>query len=64
VVKPLHDGAWWAAATKGFNFKHPDLNNADQFNRILWKGIMGDDKPYPGAGTLLGRQEVSEADRD
>jgi YVTN family beta-propeller protein len=49
AVKPLHDGKWWAQATKGFNFDHPDLNNADLFNRILWKGIMGDDKPYPGA---------------
>src|SRR5262249_11885239 len=48
--KPLHDGKGWAQATKGFDFKHRDLNNADQFARILWKGIMGDDKPYPGAG--------------
>jgi hypothetical protein len=32
---------------KGFNFKHPALNDADLFNRTLWKGIMGDDKPYP-----------------
>jgi DNA-binding beta-propeller fold protein YncE len=47
AVKPLHDGTWWAQATKGFNFKHPDRNDADLFNRILWKGIMGDDKPYP-----------------
>ena len=47
AVKPLHDGPWWAKATQGFNFKGPDLNNADSFNRILWKGIMGDDKPYP-----------------
>jgi YVTN family beta-propeller protein len=50
AVKSLHDGAWWARATKGFNFNHPDLINADLFNRVLWKGIMGDDKPYPGAG--------------
>ena len=35
--------------TKGFNFNHPDQINSDLFNRILWKGIMGDDKPYPGA---------------
>lgn len=47
AVKPLHDGVWWANATKGFNFKAPDLNNAQSFNRILWKGILGDDKPYP-----------------
>jgi YVTN family beta-propeller protein len=62
AVKPLHDGAWWAQATKGFNFNHPDLVNADVFNRILWRGIMGDDKPYPKAGTKLGK--VQEVDRD
>src|SRR5579862_413148 len=49
AVKSLHDGAWWAQATKGFNFNHPDMINSELFNRILWKGIMGDDKPYPGA---------------
>ena len=47
AVKPLHNGAWWAKATKGFNFKHPDLNNAELFNRVLWKGMMGN-RPYPG----------------
>ncbi len=47
AVRPLHDGTWWAKATQGFNFTGPDLNNAALFNRILWKGIMGDDKPYP-----------------
>jgi DNA-binding beta-propeller fold protein YncE len=50
AIKPLHDGVWRAKATRGFNFKRPDLNNADLFNRVLWKGIMGDDKPFPGAG--------------
>ena len=68
AVKPLHDGAWWARATKGFNFKHPDMINADLFNRILWKGIMGDDKPYPGAGVQQGVQQAkrspADADRD
>jgi DNA-binding beta-propeller fold protein YncE len=68
AVKPLHDGAWWARATKGFNFKHPDMINSDLFNRILWKGIMGDDKPYPGAGVQQGVQQAKGkpvvADRD
>jgi YVTN family beta-propeller protein len=64
AVKPLHDGAWWAQATKGFNFNHPDLINADLFNRILWKGIMGDAKPYPGAGTQQARKEPTVDDRD
>jgi YVTN family beta-propeller protein len=64
AVKPLHDGAWWANATKNFNFKHPDLNNADLFNRILWKGIMGDDKPYPVTGVEQAKSEPAPTDRD
>lgn len=60
AVKPLHDGAWWNQATKGLNFNHPDMVNADLFNRILWRGIMGDKKPYPAPPV----QQATEADRD
>jgi len=28
------------------DFSQEDLNNPDQFNRILWEGLMGE-KPYP-----------------
>jgi YVTN family beta-propeller protein len=63
AVKSLHDGKWWAQATKGFNFSHADMVNADLFNRVLWRGIMGDDKPYPGAGVQL-VQGPTVADRD
>jgi len=64
AVKSLHDGKWWAQATKGFNFSHPDMVNADLFNHILWQGIMGDDKPYPGAGVQLVKKDVVVEDRD
>jgi len=69
AVKSLHDGAWWAQATKGFNFKHPDMINSDLFNRVLWQGIMGDDKPYPGASvqqvkTAPTKAALAEPDRD
>jgi len=64
AVRPLHDGKWWAQATKGFNFKHPDMVNADQFNRVLWRGIMGDDKPYPDTGVQLAPKTASEVDHD
>jgi YVTN family beta-propeller protein len=64
AVKSLHDGKWWAQATKGFNFSHADMVNADLFNRILWKGIMGDDKPYPGAAVQRAKREPEAADRD
>jgi YVTN family beta-propeller protein len=46
AVRFLQDGAWWAKTTQNFNFKRPDAIDSAQFNRILWRGIMGD-KPYP-----------------
>jgi DNA-binding beta-propeller fold protein YncE len=46
ALPSLHDGTWWAAATQGFNFKHPDAIDSAVFNRVLWRGVMGD-KPYP-----------------
>jgi hypothetical protein len=46
-VPQLHDAAWWAVKTKGFNFSDADKIDADAFNRILWQGTMGDHVPYP-----------------
>ncbi len=46
--KPLHDARWWARQTKGMDFSAPDKVNAVAYNRILWKGVMGN-KPYPTA---------------
>ncbi len=42
----LHDGIWWAKATQDFNFRQPDALDSAAFNRVLWRGTMGD-KPYP-----------------
>lgn len=46
LPKTTHDAAWWAAKTKGMNFKEEDANDPEKFNRIIWEGMMGD-KPYP-----------------
>jgi DNA-binding beta-propeller fold protein YncE len=45
-LKPTHDAAYWAEATRGMDFRSEDRIDFDKYNRILWKGIMGD-KPYP-----------------
>ena len=45
-LRPRHDAAWWAAQTLGFDFRKEDLNDAQKYNRVLWKGLMGD-RPYP-----------------
>ncbi|MHB8524887.1 MAG: bifunctional YncE family protein/alkaline phosphatase family protein [Candidatus Acidiferrales bacterium] len=46
-AKPRHDAAYWAARTRGFDFSVEDHINSAQFNRILWKGLMGPKVPYP-----------------
>jgi Phosphoesterase family len=53
-VKPTHDALYWAKATEKFDFSHEDEVPADQFNRVLWKGLMGN-KPYP---TIRGANQV------
>ena len=51
MLKPQHDYRYWAEATKGFDFSGADQVPTAEFNRILWKGLMGG-RPYPA---LVGR---------
>jgi len=44
--KPTHNAAYWSEQTKGFDFSAEDRIDSEQFNLVLWKGLMGD-KPYP-----------------
>jgi hypothetical protein len=44
--KSTHNAKYWAKAMKGMDFTDADRVDADDFNLILWKGIMGN-KPYP-----------------
>ena len=46
TVKPLHDFRYWVAATRNMDFSKEDRIDAAQYNRVLWKGIMGN-RPYP-----------------
>jgi YVTN family beta-propeller protein len=46
---PVMPAAWWAEQTKGFDWSREDRVNADQFNRIIWKGFKGN-TPYPTNG--------------
>jgi len=52
VPRPSHDANYWAQATKGMNLSDADMVDGGAFNRILWKGLMGD-KPYPATSTGL-----------
>jgi len=50
VPQPTHNAAWWEAQTKGMDFSDADRNDPETFNRIIWKGMMGN-KPYPAKRT-------------
>ena len=47
---PTPNAAYWARVTKGMDFTDADLVDGGHFNRILWKGLMGN-KPYPSRPT-------------
>ena len=51
-LKPTHDAAYWAEATKGMDFTAEDRIDFQKYNRIIWKGMMGD-KPYPATPSGL-----------
>ncbi len=44
--RPLHAAAWWVARTAGMDFSVEDRLDPEQYNRLLWEGIKGQ-QPYP-----------------
>jgi len=51
-TNPTPNVKYWARVTKGMDFNDADLVDGGQFNRILWKGIKGN-QPYPATPTGL-----------
>jgi hypothetical protein len=62
VPKPTHNAKYWARAMKGMDFSDADLVDPVEFNRILWKGMMGN-KPYPPGLAGAERQDKSAPNR-
>jgi YVTN family beta-propeller protein len=48
-AKPRHDASYWAGKTVGFDFSREDRVDAPTYNLILWKGLVGENVPYPAA---------------
>jgi DNA-binding beta-propeller fold protein YncE len=46
-IKPKHNAAYWDRAMAGFDFSQADQVPTARFNRVLWSGLMGRQKPYP-----------------
>jgi DNA-binding beta-propeller fold protein YncE len=68
-IHPLHGATYWADATKDFDFSKEDRIPPDLFNRVLWKGVMGN-KPYPVPHSIYskvaaaGSKMVASVDND
>jgi len=62
--QPRHDAAYWARVTQGFDFSAEDKLDSILFNEVLWKGLVGEDRPYPaersGRDLRLNRQQLLE----
>src|SRR5215469_8696922 len=46
-AKPRHDAAYWAEKTEGFDFSQEDRVDAAKYNLIQWRGLVGENVPYP-----------------
>ena len=60
VPKLKHDAKYWARVTREMDFSDADRIDFGVYNRILWKGMMGN-KPYP-AGRARSEVEQSRAE--
>jgi hypothetical protein len=47
---PTPNAKYWARVTRKLDFTDADLVDGGQFNRILWRGLMGN-RPYPARPT-------------
>jgi YVTN family beta-propeller protein len=56
-AKPMHDAAYWAAKTEGFDFSREDRVDAAKYNLIQWQGLVGENVPYP---TVRDRRDLSK----
>jgi len=54
-ILPRHDAAYWAKATRGFDFSAEDRVPVDLMNEVMWEGMMdGEAYPTHRSGAKLG----------
>jgi hypothetical protein len=65
VPKSTHNAKYWARVTKGLDFSDADRVDPAVYNRILWKGMMGN-RPYPASpnGLKAGKNPKQSPDSD
>ncbi len=55
-IRPLHNAAWWAEKTKGFDFTAEDRVPFALFNRVLWEGTK-QNVAYPRMAASVSRSD-------
>jgi YVTN family beta-propeller protein len=62
TIRSTHNAAYWDKVTAGMDFTEADEVPVAEFNRVLWKGLMGS-KPYPEirSGKQLGKSSPAPA---
>jgi hypothetical protein len=58
-LNPTPNAAYWERVTRQFDFSDADRIDGGLFNRVLWKGLMGD-RPYPASPTGLDLRQNRE----
>ena len=48
ALHPSHSAKWWARQTRGLDVEHVDAADPVAFNKVLWRGLIGN-RPYPAA---------------
>ena len=61
-AKPARSAAWWATATRGFDWSAADRVPADLLNEVQWEGLMpGVPYPHQRSGLDLRRRVMTDA---
>ncbi|HWZ44610.1 MAG TPA: bifunctional YncE family protein/alkaline phosphatase family protein [Candidatus Saccharimonadales bacterium] len=47
AIPPAHNAGYWTEQTAGFDFSSEDRLDSERFNQVLWKGLKGEEEPYP-----------------
>lgn len=62
LLPPLRDAAYWAEKMRGLDFAEEDKLDTARFNGALWKGLKGENVPYPrtrsGRDLRLNREQL------
>ena len=64
AVALRHDGNWWAQQTNKMNFTKADMIDAAAYNRLLWRGIKGENVPYPSSEVRISKTENRDTETE